>query len=215
MIPASVFLDEMENITEADFKRFSSIRIAACGTSWHAGLAGKYMIEQLARIAVDVDYASEFRYRDPVLDAGHPADRDFAVRRNRRHHRGPARGERARRQVLSICNVQGSMIVREADGTILTHAGPEIGVASTKAFTAQMIALLSARTVSRASCAATLSAEESSTPRATTCRVAGKTRAPAERSQTQSKSCRRSSSARRIFFTWAAASTFRSPSKAL
>ena len=63
-----VFLDEMKNITEADFKRFTSIKIAACGTSWHAGLAGKYMIEQLARIQVDVDYASEFRYRDPVMD---------------------------------------------------------------------------------------------------------------------------------------------------
>src|SRR5919106_3121505 len=63
-----VFLDEMNNITEADFKRFSSIKIAACGTSWHAGLAGKYMIEQLARIPVDVDYASEFRYRDPVMN---------------------------------------------------------------------------------------------------------------------------------------------------
>ncbi|HEY0366859.1 MAG TPA: glutamine--fructose-6-phosphate transaminase (isomerizing), partial [Pyrinomonadaceae bacterium] len=63
-----VFLDEMKNITEADFKRFTSIKIAACGTSWHAGLAGKYMIEQLARIPVEVDYASEFRYRDPVLD---------------------------------------------------------------------------------------------------------------------------------------------------
>ena len=136
-----VFLDEMENITEADFKRFSAIRIAACGTSWHAGLAGKYMIEQLARIAVDVDYASEFRYRDPVLDAGtllivisqsgETADTIAALREAKEHGA----------KVLSICNVQGSMIVREADGTILTHAGPEIGVASTKAFTAQMIAL--------------------------------------------------------------------------
>ena len=136
-----VFLDEMENITEADFKRFSAIRIAACGTSWHAGLAGKYMIEQLARIAVDVDYASEFRYRDPVLDegtllivisqSGETADTIAALREAKEHGA----------KVLSICNVQGSMIVREADGTILTHAGPEIGVASTKAFTAQMIAL--------------------------------------------------------------------------
>ena len=63
-----VFLDEMSNLTEADFKRITSITIAACGTSWHAGLAGKYMIEQLARIPVDVDYASEFRYRNPVID---------------------------------------------------------------------------------------------------------------------------------------------------
>ena len=136
-----VFLDEMNNITEADFKRFTSIKIAACGTSWHAGLAGKYMIEQLARIPVDVDYASEFRYRDPVMDddtlllvisqSGETADTIAALRE----------AKELGSKVLAICNVQGSMIVREADGTILTHAGPEIGVASTKAFTGQMIAL--------------------------------------------------------------------------
>jgi glutamine---fructose-6-phosphate transaminase (isomerizing) len=136
-----VFLDEMKNITEADFKRFSSIKIAACGTSWHAGLAGKYMIEQLARISVEVDYASEFRYRDPVMDqntlllvisqSGETADTIAALRE--------ARNLGAR--VLAVCNVQGSMIMREADGAIMTHAGPEIGVASTKAFSAQMVAL--------------------------------------------------------------------------
>jgi len=136
-----VFLDEMNNITEADFKRFTSIKIAACGTSWHAGLAGKYMIEQLARVPVDVDYASEFRYRSPVMDentlllvisqSGETADTIAALRE----------AKELGAKVLAICNVQGSMIVREADGTILTHAGPEIGVASTKAFTAQMIAL--------------------------------------------------------------------------
>src|SRR5437773_566898 len=136
-----VFLDEMQNLNENDFKRFSSIKIAACGTSLHAGLAGKYMIEQLARVNVEVDYASEFRYRDPVLDentlllvisqSGETADTIAALREVK--ERGV--------KVLSICNVQGSMITREADGTILTHAGPEIGVASTKAFTAQMIAL--------------------------------------------------------------------------
>lgn len=115
--------------------------IAACGTSWHAGLAGKYMIEQLARVPVEVDYSSEFRYRNPVLDertllivisqSGETADTIAALREAK---------ERDAR-VLAICNVQGSMITREADGTILTHAGPEIGVASTKAFTAQMVAL--------------------------------------------------------------------------
>jgi glucosamine--fructose-6-phosphate aminotransferase (isomerizing) len=136
-----VFLDEMKNITESDFKRFTSIKIAACGTSWHAGLAGKYMIEQLARVTVDVDYASEFRYRDPVIDentlllvisqSGETADTIAAMREAKE------RGAKA----LAVCNVQGSMIMREADGTILTHAGPEIGVASTKAFTSQMIAL--------------------------------------------------------------------------
>ena len=136
-----VFLDEMKNITEDDFKRFTAVKIAACGTSWHAALAGKYMIEQLARIPVDVDYASEFRYRDPVMDentlllvisqSGETADTIAAMREAREH------GAKA----LAICNVQGSMIVREADGTILTHAGPEIGVASTKAFTCQMVTL--------------------------------------------------------------------------
>jgi len=136
-----VFLDETKNLAEEDFKRFTSIKIAACGTSLHAGLAGKYMIEQLARIGVEVDYASEFRYRDPVLDentlllvisqSGETADTIAALREAKEH------GVKA----LSICNVQGSMVTREADGTILTHAGPEIGVASTKAFTSQMIAL--------------------------------------------------------------------------
>ncbi|HYX27115.1 MAG TPA: glutamine--fructose-6-phosphate transaminase (isomerizing) [Pyrinomonadaceae bacterium] len=136
-----VFLDNMKNLTEADFRRYTSIKIAACGTSWHAGIAGKYMIEQLARVNVDVDYASEFRYRHPVIDkntlllvisqSGETADTIAALREVKERD-----GD-----VLAICNVQGSMITREADGTILTHAGPEIGVASTKAFTAQMIAL--------------------------------------------------------------------------
>jgi len=135
-----VYLDQM-NISEEDFRAVSSIKIAACGTSWHAGLAGKYMIEQLARLSVEVDYASEFRYRDPVLtetdllivisQSGETADTIAAMREARQ----------AGCKVLAICNVQGSMIHREADGTILTHAGPEIGVASTKAFTSQMVAL--------------------------------------------------------------------------
>ena len=123
------------------FRVVRSIKIAACGTSWHAGLAGKYMLEELARVPVEVDYASEFRYRNPVLDetdllivisqSGETADTIAAMRE----------AKQAGCKVLAICNVQGSMITREADGTILTHAGPEIGVASTKAFTSQMIAL--------------------------------------------------------------------------
>jgi glucosamine--fructose-6-phosphate aminotransferase (isomerizing) len=135
-----VYLDEM-NITEAEFKSFDRVMIVACGTSWHAGLAGKYMLEQFARVPVEVDYASEFRYRDPVINertllvvisqSGETADTIAALREAK--ERGA--------KILSICNVQGSMITRESDGTILTHAGPEIGVASTKAFTAQMIAL--------------------------------------------------------------------------
>jgi glucosamine--fructose-6-phosphate aminotransferase (isomerizing) len=135
-----VYLDEM-NIAEEDFRTLTSVKFAACGTSWHAALAGKYMIEKLARVPVDVDYASEFRYRDPVLaetdllivisQSGETADTIAAMRE----------AKQAGCKVLAVCNVQGSMIHREADGTILTHAGPEIGVASTKAFTSQMVAL--------------------------------------------------------------------------
>jgi glutamine---fructose-6-phosphate transaminase (isomerizing) len=136
----NIYLDAM-NISEEEFRAVTNVKIAACGTSWHAGIAGKYMIEQLSRLSVEVDYASEFRYRDPVLDentllivisqSGETADTIAAMREAR------ASGCK----VLAVCNVQGSMIHREADGTILTHAGPEIGVASTKAFTSQMIAL--------------------------------------------------------------------------
>lgn len=135
-----VYLDQMD-ISEDDFRAVTSIKIAACGTSWHAALAGKYMLEQLARLPVEVDYSSEFRYRDPVLDetdlmivisqSGETADTIAAMRQ----------AQQSGCKVLAICNVQGSMIHREADGMILTHAGPEIGVASTKAFTAQMVAL--------------------------------------------------------------------------
>ena len=135
-----VYLEEMD-ISEEEFRSFTSIKIAACGTSWHAGHAGKYMLEKLARVPVEVDYASEFRYRDPVLtkndllivisQSGETADTIAAMREAKQQGC----------KVLAVCNVQGSMIHREADGTILTHAGPEIGVASTKAFTAQMTAL--------------------------------------------------------------------------
>jgi glucosamine--fructose-6-phosphate aminotransferase (isomerizing) len=135
-----VYLDEMD-ISEAEFQQFTSIKAVACGTSLHAALAGKYMLEQLARIPVEVDYASEFRYRDPILDhktlvlaisqSGETADTLAAVRESKE------KGAR----VLAICNVQGSMLTRDAHGTLLTHAGPEIGVASTKAFTSQMVVL--------------------------------------------------------------------------
>ncbi|MET0621509.1 MAG: glutamine--fructose-6-phosphate transaminase (isomerizing), partial [Pyrinomonadaceae bacterium] len=136
-----VYIGDELDITPAEFKSFDRVLIAACGTSWHAGLAGKYMIEQLARVPVEVDYASEFRYRDPVMtektllvvisQSGETADTIAALRE----------AKLLGSKVLAICNVQGSMITRESDGTILTHAGPEIGVASTKAFTSQMIAL--------------------------------------------------------------------------
>jgi glucosamine--fructose-6-phosphate aminotransferase (isomerizing) len=135
-----VFLDEME-ITEAEFKAVKKINIEACGTSWHAGQAGKFMIESLARVPVEVDYASEWRYRDPLVapdtitlvisQSGETADTIAAQREAK------AKGSKT----LAICNVVGSMITREASGTIYTHAGPEIGVASTKAFTGQLTAL--------------------------------------------------------------------------
>src|SRR6266542_2239430 len=135
-----VFLDEME-ITEAEFKAAKKINIAACGTSWHAAQAGKFMIERMARVPVEVDYASEWRYRDPIVppgtitlvisQSGETADTIAAQREAK------AKGSKT----LAICNVVGSMITREASGTIYTHAGPEIGVASTKAFTAQLTAL--------------------------------------------------------------------------
>jgi glucosamine--fructose-6-phosphate aminotransferase (isomerizing) len=135
-----VFLEEME-ITEDEFRKLAKINIAACGTSWHAALAGKYMIERLARVPVEVDYASEWRYRDPIIgskeitllisQSGETADTIAAQREAK------AKGSKT----LAICNVVGSMIAREAAGTVYTHAGPEIGVASTKTFSAQLVAL--------------------------------------------------------------------------
>lgn len=135
-----VYLGEME-IPDDDLASASSINIAACGTSWHAALAGKYMIERLARLPVDVDYASEYRYRNPIPDrnalgllitqSGETADTLAAQREM------IALGSKT----VAICNVVGAMVAREAHGAIYTHAGPEIGVASTKAFTAQLTAL--------------------------------------------------------------------------
>ncbi|HZQ93418.1 MAG TPA: glutamine--fructose-6-phosphate transaminase (isomerizing) [Candidatus Sulfotelmatobacter sp.] len=135
-----IFLDQMD-ITEAEFRAAKKFNIIACGTSWHAGQAGKFMIESLARVPVEVDYASEWRYRNPIVDpdtitlvisqSGETADTIAAQREAK------AKGSRT----LAICNVVGSMITREAAGTIYTHAGPEIGVASTKAFTGQLTAL--------------------------------------------------------------------------
>src|SRR5580658_4200599 len=135
-----IFLDEMD-ISPKQFKEFRQVKIVACGTSWHAALAGKFMIEKLARIPAEVDYGSEFRYRDPLVDAGtltvvisqsgETADTLAAQREAK------SKGSKT----LAICNVVGSMITREAAGTIITHAGPEIGVASTKAFTGQLTAL--------------------------------------------------------------------------
>jgi glucosamine--fructose-6-phosphate aminotransferase (isomerizing) len=135
-----VFLSEMQ-LTDADLRAATQITIAACGTSWHAGLAGKFMIERLARLRTEVDYASEYRYRSPIADpasigllitqSGETAD---TIAAQRELH---ALGSRT----IAICNVVGAAVSREAQGTITTNAGPEIGVASTKAFTAQLTAL--------------------------------------------------------------------------
>jgi len=135
-----VFLDEA-NLPEEVLMDIDRIHIVACGTSWHAGLVGKHLLEEMARIPVEVDYGSEFRYRDPILDrrslvvaisqSGETADTLAAVRE--------ARAKNAR--ILAICNVVGSMLSRESDGTLYTRSGPEIGVASTKAFTTQLVVL--------------------------------------------------------------------------
>ena len=135
-----VFLGEMD-LSDQELARAASINVAACGTSWHAALTGKYMIERLARLPVDVDYASEYRYRDPIAgpdalgllitQSGETADTLAAQREM------IALGSKT----VAICNVVGAMVAREAHGAIYTHAGPEIGVASTKAFTAQLTAL--------------------------------------------------------------------------
>lgn len=126
---------------EKELREAKRIVIVACGTSWHAGLVGEYMLEELARIPVEVEYASEFRYRNPVIEegtiviaisqSGETADTLAAMREAR--HKGA--------KLLSICNVVGSTIAREADCGIYLHIGPEIGVASTKAFTAQITVL--------------------------------------------------------------------------
>jgi glucosamine--fructose-6-phosphate aminotransferase (isomerizing) len=135
-----VFLQEIE-IADQVLRDVQRIVILACGTSWHAGLVGKFMIESIARVPVDVDYGSEYRYRDPIVSpntlaivitqSGETADSLAALREAKR------KGARS----IAICNVVGSMATREADGTVYTHAGPEIGVASTKAFTSQLVAL--------------------------------------------------------------------------
>jgi glucosamine--fructose-6-phosphate aminotransferase (isomerizing) len=135
-----LFLEEMRLGPKA-LAAIDRVVILACGTSWHAGLVGKFLIEELARLPVEVDYSSEFRYRSPLVNertlavvitqSGETADTLGALREARR------RGARS----IAICNVVGSMATRESDGTVYTHAGPEIGVASTKAFTSQLVAL--------------------------------------------------------------------------
>ena len=129
------------NISDEELLKINRIVITGCGTSWHAGLIGEYMMEELARLPTEVEYASEFRYRNPIVDertlvigisqSGETADTLAALREAKR------RGART----LGLVNVVGSTIAREVDGGIYLHAGPEIGVASTKAFTSQIAAL--------------------------------------------------------------------------
>jgi glucosamine--fructose-6-phosphate aminotransferase (isomerizing) len=136
----TIYLQEI-GVSPEQIKKLKKIYIVACGTSWHAGLVGKYMFEELARVTTEVDIASEFRYRSPLVDredlliaitqSGETADTLAAMREAKK--RGAT--------VVAICNVVGSTASREAAGVIYTHAGPEIGVASTKAFTAQLTAL--------------------------------------------------------------------------
>jgi len=135
-----VFLEEV-NLEERALLSIEKLVVLACGTSWHAGLVGKHLLETLAQLPTEVDYGSEYRYRNPIVDdrtlaivitqSGETADTLAALREARR------KGARS----IAICNVVGSMATRESDGTVYTHAGPEIGVASTKAFTSQLVAL--------------------------------------------------------------------------
>src|SRR4051794_1548296 len=135
-----VFLQEIE-IPDQTLREVERIVILACGTSWHSALVAKFLFETLARLPVDVDYGSEYRYRDPIVSpntltvvitqSGETADTLAALREAKK------KGSRS----IAICNVVGSMATRETDGTVYTHAGPEIGVASTKAFTSQLVAL--------------------------------------------------------------------------
>jgi glucosamine--fructose-6-phosphate aminotransferase (isomerizing) len=135
-----IFLEDL-HLSEDVFRSLEKVTIIACGTSWHSGLVGKYLIEALAQVPVEVDYGSEYRYRNPIVSkntlaivitqSGETADTLAALREAKR--KGAAS--------VAICNVVGSMATREADGTVYTHAGPEIGVASTKAFTSQLVAL--------------------------------------------------------------------------
>jgi len=135
-----IFFEDL-HIPAEKLKSLRKVTILACGTSWHAGLVGKYMLEALAQVPVEVEYGSEYRYRNPIVaqdelaivitQSGETADTRAAL------HEASRKGASS----IAICNVVGSAVTRDADGTVYTHAGPEIGVASTKAFTSQLVAL--------------------------------------------------------------------------
>ncbi|NQU18285.1 MAG: glutamine--fructose-6-phosphate transaminase (isomerizing) [Candidatus Saganbacteria bacterium] len=134
---SKIHFDEL-NFTQQEAREIKRVVFTACGTSWHAALVGEYLIEQMVKIPTEVEYAAEFRYREPVIDAntlviaisqsGETADTLAAA------WEAKSRGAK----VISICNVVGSTLARDSHGVIYTHAGPEIGVASTKAFTTQL-----------------------------------------------------------------------------
>ncbi len=138
---SDVLVKEEVGLSEEEVKNIKRIIIVACGTSWHAGLVGEFMLEELARIPVEVEYASEFRYRDPIIDkgtvviaisqSGETADTLAAMRE----------AKKKGAKIISIVNAKGSSIDRESDSVVYTRAGPEIGVASTKAFTSQLVVL--------------------------------------------------------------------------
>jgi glucosamine--fructose-6-phosphate aminotransferase (isomerizing) len=137
----SIELGKEIGLSKQEIKDIKRIIIVACGTSWHAGIVGEFMLEELAKIPVEVEYASEFRYRDPIVDkgtiviaisqSGETADTLAALRE----------AKKKGAKIISIVNVKGSSIARESDNVLYTKAGPEIGVASTKAFTAQLVVL--------------------------------------------------------------------------
>ena len=207
-----IFLEDL-NVSAEAFRALEKVTIIACGTSWHAALVGKYLIEALAQVPVEVDYGSEYRYRNPIISgnelavvitqSGETADTLAALREAKR------KGARS----IAICNVVGSMATREADGTIYTHAGPEIGVASTKAFTSQLVALqllalhmaqVRGHRTGRMTCGVT-------SKTSCTCRRSSSTRS---RHPRPSRKSRTASTTGRTSCFWAAASTTRSPSKA-
>ncbi len=138
---SDILIKDEIGLSENEIKNIKRIIIVACGTSWHAGLVGEFMLEELVDIPVEVEYASEFRYRDPIVDkdtlviaisqSGETADTLAALRE----------AKKKGAKIISIVNVKGSSITRESDSVIYTHAGPEIGVASTKAFTSQLVIL--------------------------------------------------------------------------
>ncbi len=138
---ATIHLDEIEGFDEEFMKNISRIYLVACGTAWHACLVGKFLIEKRSPFIAHVDYSHEFRYRNPKVDdktlmicvsqSGETADTIAAL------EEGKKRGAK----ILSICNVLGSTVARKSDGVLYTHAGPEISVASTKAFTTQLVSL--------------------------------------------------------------------------